>query len=107
MKCLYCEKEIKKGYKIGPNMTYCNEECSYLDALKKYPDTSFANMIKRIRPYLAEKRNCTNCNREMTEGYVIDGGEEYYCSDKCLHEEFTEKEYKELYEQEQAYWTEF
>lgn len=73
MKCLYCEKEIKKVYKIGPNMTYCNEECSYLDALKKYPDTSLTNVIKRIRPDLVEKRNCTNCNREKTEYVIADG----------------------------------
>lgn len=66
-------------------------------------------VIKAVNNKLVEieKRNCTNCNREMTEGYVICDGTKYYCSDACLHEEFTEKEYRELYEQGQAYWTQF
>lgn len=76
-------KRNKKGYKIGPNMTFCNEEHSHLYALKKYPDTSLTNVIKRIRPDLVEKRNCTNCNREMTEGYVIADGMQIMVNEWC------------------------
>jgi hypothetical protein len=53
-------------------------------------------------------RKCNLCNNDLNyEGYVIDDGTEYYCSEKCLHERIGEKEYLELYDEGLAYWTEF
>jgi hypothetical protein len=51
-------------------------------------------------------RKCDKCNKGMNEGYVLVGCE-YYCSDECLHKEVTEQEYKELYENDNAYYTEW
>ena len=48
---------------------------------------------------------CTNCNVEMEDGYTICDGLQNYCSDKCLSSEFTEAEYKELYDMGYAFWT--
>ncbi|GAA0179057.1 hypothetical protein SH2C18_20050 [Clostridium sediminicola] len=43
----------------------------------------------------------------MREGYCIGDGEDYYCTDECLHKEITEDEYIELYKRDVAYWTEW
>jgi len=54
-------------------------------------------------------RKCSECGKGMNEGYVIDGGSEYYCSDECLHKHMTEAEFDELYADGEGdtYWTEW
>lgn len=54
-------------------------------------------------------RTCTHCGKSMTNGYCIDNGCEYYCSDECLHEHYTEEEYLEMYDDGEgdSYWTEW
>ena len=48
--------------------------------------------------YFGNKRKCSNCGKKMTEGYCIDNGLEYYCSDECLHKHYKEEEYEEMYD---------
>jgi hypothetical protein len=45
----------------------------------------------------------------MQDGYVIDGGFAYYCSDECLHKVYSEEEWLELYAEGESdsYWTEW
>ena len=43
-------------------------------------------------------RICSKCDKIMQTGYCIGGGEDYYCSDKCLHTEMTKEEYLDLYD---------
>ena len=62
--------------------------------------------------YLVEKeepRVCSECGKKMTEGYCIDNGLEYYCSDECLHKNISEEEYERLYDNGNgdSYWTEW
>ena len=52
-----------------------------------------------------EYRVCTACGELMQEGYCIDDGAEYFCSDDCLNSYYSEEEYLELCEQDSAYWT--
>jgi len=53
-------------------------------------------------------RCCDNCHKPMSEGYVIEGGEEYYCSDECLHTRYSPEEWSEMYSDEgDSYWTEW
>lgn len=61
----------------------------------------------KIKPL--ELRKCSHCGKEMSVGYCIRGGEEYYCSDDCLHEHYSEEEYLELYDNGNgdSYWTEW
>ncbi len=54
-----------------------------------------------------DKTYCTVCNKEMSEGYVINDGLENYCSKKCLDTEITDDEYNQLYEEGYAFWTTF
>lgn len=56
---------------------------------------------------MEEYRECTNCHCLMQEGYCIHDGEEYFCSDDCLHSWYSEEEYEELCEQDEAYWTQW
>lgn len=55
------------------------------------------------------ERRCSHCHKIMTEGYCIESGEEYYCSDECLHEHYTDEEYLELYDEGDGdtYWTQW
>jgi len=54
-------------------------------------------------------RICSECRKKMNEGYCIDSGLEYYCSDECLHKHYTEEEYLEMYDEGNgdSYWTEW
>lgn len=56
-----------------------------------------------------EPRICSECGKEMTEGYCIENGLEYYCSDECLHKNISEEEYNRLYDDGygDTYWTEW
>ena len=52
-----------------------------------------------------EGRSCEKCGKHLTAGYVINDGEEYYCSDKCLHTKYTDSEYSGMYLDDNAYYT--
>lgn len=52
-------------------------------------------------------RICTCCKKKMQEGFVFYNGEEYYCGEECLKTKYTSEEYKEAYENDQAYWTDW
>ena len=54
-------------------------------------------------------RFCSHCGKEMTQGYVVNAGDEYYCSDECLHKHYSEQEWEEMYDDGNgdSYWTEF
>lgn len=52
-------------------------------------------------------RICSECKCEMSEGYILFDGEEYYCCDACLYENYTKAESDELYDSCELYWTKF
>lgn len=58
---------------------------------------------------MIEIRKCDECGKEINAGYVIDGGMEYFCSDDCLHKNYTDEEYLEMYDDGNGdtYWTEW
>lgn len=39
-------------------------------------------------------RQCSQCGQLMLDGYVVGG--EHYCSKKCLHKNYTEKDWKKM-----------
>lgn len=55
------------------------------------------------------RRKCTACGKPMKKGYVIDGGDEYFCSEECRDTKYTRQEYikKSLNAPDENYWTEF
>jgi hypothetical protein len=56
-----------------------------------------------------EVRICSVCNDLMFEGYCIEGGEAYYCSDECRDTEMTQEQFEELYDDSDGdtYWTQW
>ena len=64
---------------------------------------------KELERLHCDIRTCNECGKEMTEGYCIENGAEYYCSDECLHKNITEEEYLKLYDNGNgdSYWTEW
>lgn len=52
-------------------------------------------------------RVCSQCGKPMFEGYCIEDGAEYYCSDYCLHQNLSEHQYQKLYDEGRgnSYWT--
>ena len=54
-----------------------------------------------------EVRICSHCNKLMIEGFIIGEGDEYYCSEDCLYQNLTKEEYNNMYEEDEAYYTEW
>ena len=56
---------------------------------------------------LKHVRACSECGKPMTEGYCIEDGAEYYCSEDCLHKNLSDEEYENLYDDGRgnSYWT--
>lgn len=77
--------------------------------------------IKRMVDYMVENydkedtsnyvyvRHCDECGKEMWDGYCIENGIEYYCSEECLHKNISEEYFEELYDNGDgdSYWTEW
>lgn len=38
---------------------------------------------------------------------MVHDGDEYYCSDECLHEYYSEDEYDQLCQEGEGYWTQW
>lgn len=53
--------------------------------------------LNKIKPQEKFARRCTQCGNLMNKGFVVEGGEEYYCSDNCLHKKYTKEEWDEMY----------
>lgn len=64
-------------------------------------DVAKHNLSTTIQEHLEcfelDVRVCTSCLSLMVEGYVIDGGVDYYCTDKCLEIDMTLEEFNEAY----------
>jgi len=53
-------------------------------------------------------RRCSICGKLMREGFCVNMGDAYYCSDECLHNEYTDEEWAEECENNaQSYYTEW
>ena len=52
-------------------------------------------------------RTCNICGIELKSGFCIHDGDEYFCNTECLHKRYTEEEYNEMYDEDEAYWTEW
>ncbi len=48
-------------------------------------------------------RICDKCGNGMNEGYIVGGGDEYYCSAECFHQVYTPKQWQEMYDESEEY----
>lgn len=72
--------------------------------LAHFSNSESSNRITYTYIY-TEGRNCSKCHKVMNDGYIV--GDEYYCSDECLHKVYTEEQYRQLYNNDVAYYTEW
>ena len=94
------KKDLEYNYYWQNHDNPSNGQCRQLKIYQKYKSTkgTVDNDDTRI---------CTNCGEVMNSGYVINDGEEYFCSDDCLYGYYSDQEYQELCENDLAYWTEW
>jgi len=81
-------------------------------------DKEYDAIIETFCSYIKENginyaRICDKCGNGMNEGYIVGGGDEYYCSAECLHQVYTPKQWQEMYDESEEYggndnyWTEW
>lgn len=81
------------------------DECVYLCFGKNFHNEIWEIFTERFNEEIFV---CSERGAFMQKGYCIRNGEEYYCSDECLHEHYTEQEWSEMYEDGgENYWTEW
>ena len=54
-------------------------------------------------------RRCNVCNAVMEDGFIVEKAfiNEYYCSEECRRKKYTDEQYQEMFENDEAYWTEW
>ena len=94
---------LDRGYVLYFLKQYRHDK-KYLQ--EKYIDID--RMIDVLIENMDDIRRCSVCGRLMQEGYCQDGGYRYYCSDECLHHDFTDEGWnKECVNNDQSYWTQW
>ena len=64
-------------------------------------------MIEHYESTYEGVRICESCGKAMMSGFCVNDGEACYCSKECLHIDYSEEDYLEMYESGEAYWTEW
>lgn len=67
------------------------ESCGHLS------DNDLEPVLENIRERMAE-RVCAECGRPVFEGFIVGGGEAYYCSEACLYKHYTPQQWKQMCE---------
>jgi hypothetical protein len=70
------------------------------------------NVISQVIKGDKYARKCDKCGQGMNEGFCIYEGEEYYCSDECLHSVYSKSVWEGMYDAEDignspSYWTQW
>lgn len=73
--------------------------------------TRLADIRENVFSVLQElhPRLCHECGKPMTSGFCIGGGAKYFCSEPCLHRNYTPEEWTGMYDdgRSDCYWTEW
>lgn len=64
----------------------------------KKEDKIGAEIVENLQEIGVEVRCCSTCNQLMIEGYCINSGIYYACSDECLEAYMPVKQFQEEYE---------
>ena len=115
-------KQIETEMKKDIDMCFVDQE-ELLKDLKELEDVADIVMVNYDNPMgysidywssndivkQENKRYCSICGKEMTEGYYNEDEFQYYCSDECLHQDYTDEEYNKLYDNGNGnfYWTQW
>ena len=84
----------------------CAELSNYIERRNIAYEEVGQDLLKIINNH---PRLCSICSKPMDEGYCIENGMEYYCSDECLHEVYDDEEWQLMYEDGNgdSYWSEW
>ena len=100
-------EDINTGYVVGKN----SEDRGYqyqLPYQEKKSEECFGDMEYEIEELTGNQvRKCDKCDEIMQEGYVIEGGFGYWCSDECLFDEEYTKKMHDNREDDDLFWTEW
>ena len=99
---------LEQKFKGSEKEFFSEEEINKF--LEYYSNDIWENIGDEFITYMGEHgkevRQCSICGKLMDEGYIYDGGDKYYCSDECLHKDFTPEEWKlECEMNEESTWT--
>lgn len=103
-------KRSENGWTKELNLVAWNGKASKYDIREWSPDhtrmtrgvvmtdeEAFNLFLALLKEFDDSFRVCSECGQIMFDGFVINGGDEYYCSEQCLHKHYTEEEYLEMY----------
>ena len=85
---------------VNEVLEYCQNDMEYLQEI-------IDNLQDIVNNNDDDERYCSVCGKFMKSGYCIGDGQEYYCSDDCLHKRYSQEVYNEMYESNCAYYTEW
>lgn len=97
------DKLVEMGYVPNCIDTDDNYEFDVQDMISEMIADSF-KLTLNLELYHAK---CTCCGTPMNVGYCVLGGEQYFCSDECLHTTIQMDEWLELVTSDDSYWTEW
>ena len=65
-----------------------------LETLKEFLEFGKDFSLEAISNLISDyTRKCDICKKLMFEGFVEGDGDKYYCSEECLHTEYTDEEF--------------
>lgn len=82
---------------IRNNEGNIKEVIDLINISKCLADDEEESIIEILEEVEIEARICSNCKKIILRGYCIYDGEEYACSDSCLHFFMTDEEFEEAY----------
>lgn len=87
----------------------------FINMFKAYRQTRAVDFLLGLNEYIDREmlgddyicRICSECGKRMDEGYCVDNGLEYYCSDECLRKHYTQEQWEMMYDNGDgdSYWT--
>lgn len=89
---------------------FISKELTYYPELPQFSADELANrrddeeFWRELSEHLDCIRVCDNCGRPMIEGFCVNDCDSY-CSEACLREQYTDEEYKKIFEDDIAYYT--
>lgn len=99
--------EILNLAKIDTNFKENEEQTSSTTCIDKLDllNTLKDEFMELVDNY--DYRVCSHCGKIISAGFVVNGGEAYYCNKDCLHKYMTDEEFLELYDNGlgDSYWT--
>jgi hypothetical protein len=98
------DKLVEMGYVPNCIDTDDNYEFDVQDMVSETISESLNKLTLNLELYHAQ---CDCCGTPMNVGYCVQGGEQYFCSDECLHVTIQPDEWLELVASEDSYWTEW